>query len=399
MMLYKPEAFEPLTDEPWDERRVRTAIRAIVADTDEAFDVERLWPAAEWESWNTPLPLTSLYVGASGVVWALDALRRRGVAETSLDLAAAALRTLEAWREQPDFMRDIELPAQKESAFLTGESGPLFVACRLAPSRELSDDLFARVRENVDNEAIEIMWGAPGTMLAARAMLDWTGDERWADAWRQSADAVWRSREPDGLWTKRLYGHTNRGLGPPHGVVGNVLALLGGGDLLDAHRRGALERKTAAVLARNAVVEDGLANWPMLDDAELVDPDDGEIRVQWCAGAPGIVISAASYLDEELLLAGAELAWRAGPPGMVKGAGICHGTAGNGYAFLKTFERTGDELWLERARRFALHSLGQVERRGEGRYSLWTGDVGTALFAADCLEERTDYPVLDSLDW
>jgi hypothetical protein len=233
-MLYKPEAFEQLTDEPWDETRVRTAIRAIVADTDQAFDAERLWPAGEWESWKTPLPLTSLYVGASGVVWALDALRRRGLAETSLDLAAAALRTLEAWREQPDFMRDIELPAQKESAFLTGESGPLFVACRLAPSRELSDDLFAHVRENVDNEAIEIMWGAPGTMLAARAMLDWNGDERWADAWRESADAVWRSREPDGLWTKRLDGHTNRGLGPPHGVVGNVLALLGGGDLLDA---------------------------------------------------------------------------------------------------------------------------------------------------------------------
>jgi Lanthionine synthetase C-like protein len=77
---------------------------------------------------------------------------------------------------------------------------------------------------------------------------------------------------------------------------------------------------------------------------------------------------------------------------------ICHGTAGNGYAFLKAFERTGDELWLDRARRFAVHALDQVERRGHGRYSLWTGDVGVALFAADCLEERTGYPVLDSLD-
>jgi Lanthionine synthetase C-like protein len=88
-----------------------------------------------------------------------------------------------------------------------------------------------------------------------------------------------------------------------------------------------------------------------------------------------------------------------GPPGMENDSGICHGTAGNGYAFLKAFERTGDELRLDRARRFAVHALGQVERRGRGRYSLWTGDVGVALFAADCLEERTDYPVLDSLDW
>jgi hypothetical protein len=84
---------------------------------------------------------------------------------------------------------------------------------------------------------------------------------------------------------------------------------------------------------------------------------------------------------------------------MEKGSGICHGTSGNGYAFLKTFERTGDELWLERARRFAVHALGQVERRGRGRYSLLTGDVGVALFAADCLDARTGYPAIDSFDW
>jgi hypothetical protein len=183
-------------------------------------------------------------------------------------------------------------------------------------------------------------------------------------------------------------------------VVGNVLALLQGGELLPPDRRETLERETPGALARNAVVEDGLANWPMHDGAALVHPEDeaGEIRLQWCTGAPGIISSAASYLDEELLLAGAELVWRAGPHGMEKGSGICHGTAGNGYALLKAFERTGDELWLDRARRFAVHALGQVESRGRGRYSLWTGDVGVALFAADCLEARARYPVLDSLD-
>jgi Lanthionine synthetase C-like protein len=99
------------------------------------------------------------------------------------------------------------------------------------------------------------------------------------------------------------------------------------------------------------------------------------------------------------MLAGAELVWRAGPPRLEKGPGICHGTAGNGYAFLKVLARTGDERWLERARRFAVHALEQVERshreRGLGRYSLWTGDVGAALFAADCLDARTAMPILD----
>jgi len=131
-------------------------------------------------------------------------------------------------------------------------------------------------------------------------------------------------------------------------------------------------------------------------------PRDGQIRLQWCHGAPGIVATAAPYLDEELLLAGAELTWRAGAHGKEKGAGICHGTAGNGYALLKTFERTGDERWLQRARRFAVHALGQVERtraeNGHGRYSLFTGDLGVALFASACVDGEPAFPVLDGWD-
>ena len=51
-----------------------------------------------------------------------------------------------------------------------------------------------RVRANVSNEAEEVMWGTPGTLLAAQAMLEWTGDERWRDAWDESADALWSRR-------------------------------------------------------------------------------------------------------------------------------------------------------------------------------------------------------------
>jgi hypothetical protein len=181
-----------------------------------------------------------------------------------------------------------------------------------------------------------------------------------------------------------------------------VAALLGGGDLLAADRREKLTRETAALLAREAVIEDGLANWPVNAGDRLVG-DDGEIRLQWCYGGAGVVATAAPYLEEELLLAGAELVWRAGPTGLEKGSSICHGTAGSGYAFLKVFERTGDVRWLERARRFAVHALAQVERGraergGRGRYSLWTGDVGVALYAARCLEGRSEYPILDGWD-
>jgi lantibiotic modifying enzyme len=394
-VLYRPEAFEQLTDAPWDEARVRAAIRAIVEDADEHVRGPKLlWPVDDWDGWHGTSPMKNLYVGTAGVVWALDELRRRGLAETKVDLGDIAARTLELFRARPDFMKGMKLPSTPEAALLTGESGILLSLWRVVPSAETADDLHARVRANVDNEADELMWGSPGTMVAAHQMYEWTGEERWREAWNDSADALLARRGTNGLWTQRLYGRETVGLGAPHGLVGNVLALR---PLLDDARRTALDRDTNEVLARTAVREDGIANWPYSDRPALPSHD-GQIRVQWCAGGPGIVISAAEYLDEELLLAGAELPWCTGPPNLEKGAGICHGTAGNGYAFLKTFARTGDERWLDRARRFAMHALEQVDRlkasRGRGRYSLWTGDVGTALYAADCLEGRSAYPVL-----
>src|SRR5919204_6660966 len=146
--LYEPEQFEPLIDEPWVPARVRDAITAIVADADAAFDREALWPAHEWDGWEEPQPLKSLYAGAAGVIWALDVLRRRGPAESSLDLAAAALRTLEFKRAAPDFTADEHY---HPASLLCGETGPLLVAFRLTPEPALADDLHALVRANVAN--------------------------------------------------------------------------------------------------------------------------------------------------------------------------------------------------------------------------------------------------------
>src|SRR5262249_52728362 len=249
-----------------------------------------------------------------------------------LDLADLARRNVALSRARPDYMKGMELPDPRESALMMGATGSLIVAWRLAGDDTFADELVDRVRANVDNAAEEVMWGSPGTLIAARAMLEWTRDGRWREAWDESAEALLARRGDDGLWLQRLYGQEAKSLTPPHGLVGIVQALL---PLLDAERSEQLKRDTKAVLARTAVVENGLANWPPRDRPELPGPD-GEIRVQWCAGAPGIVVGAAEYMDPELMLAGAELVWRTGPPTQEKGPGICHGTSGNGYAFLTT---------------------------------------------------------------
>jgi predicted esterase len=102
-------------------------------------------------------------------------------------------------------------------------------------------------------------------------------------------------------------------------------------------------------------------------------------------------------LDAELLAAGRAV-WSAGP--LAKGSNLCHGTGGNGYAFLKLYERTRDATWLDRARAFAMHGIGQTDaharRYGQMRYSLWTGDLGFAVYLWDCIRGAAAFPTLDT---
>jgi hypothetical protein len=397
-VLFEPDSHEPLTAVPWSEGRARGAIRAIVADAEDAFDPNTLWPAHPLDEDGEPLPpLAGLYLGASGVVWALDALARTGAVALRRDWVDVAARLPERYTATPD------LPEYSDGkpvpSLLIGESGILLVAHRLAPEARHVERMLACVRANAQNPTRELMWGSPGTMLAAQLMFERTADPRLADAWRESADWLWDEWR-DEVWVQDLYGRIRPFLGPAHGFAGNV-HVLARGDLLAADRRAELERRSLATLQAHVRRDGDLAQWPA-----TLEPPSVERRVptQWCHGSPGIVTSFAAIAPQnaeltELLVAGGELTWRAGP--LVKGPGLCHGTAGNGYAFLKLLDRTGDERWLERARAFAMHAVTQVEEaraaHGRGRHTLFTGDVGVALYLSGCIGAESAMPVLDVL--
>ena len=74
-------------------------------------------------------------------------------------------------------------------------------------------------------------------------------------------------------------------------------------------------------------------------------------------------------------------------------------TGGNGYAFLKLYRRTKNADWLHRARDFAMTAIVQCRdarvQYGKGRYSLWTGDVGLAIYLWDCLTAEPRFPTVD----
>ncbi len=390
-MLFTPQQHEPLVDDAWDEGRVREAVAAIVEDTLAAQQPDGFWPLHPNDADGGPEDAVrnGIYLGAAGLLWGLHQLGH--------DLTETAERLHERYLEEPDWPGVVP-------GFVLGEAGVLLAAHRLGPDPETARLLERVVLSNSGNETNELMWGAPGTMIAAQAMLAESGDRRWADAWLASASTLWARWEPSeagDLWTQHLYGDVVRYVGAGHGFASNVLALSMDGGLLAPERRAELERRAVATATALAVREGDLANWAPVAGKPLAGR--GIIRVQWCHGAPGMVTSLAGIAvdDEEfgaLLRAGGELTWRAGP--LEKGSGLCHGTAGNGCAFLALHRRTGDELWLDRARRFAMHALAQVEatraRFGHGRNSLWTGDLGVALYAMQCVDGRDGVP---SLHW
>jgi hypothetical protein len=383
-MLFAPETHEPLVSRPWSPEGAATAIREIAADCEAAFE-SLYWPEHPKDDEGNG-PFTTVYLGSAGVIYALDVLVRRGLVGGIRNYAPVLERAAETYRATPEFGEWAHPPS-----LWMGETGILLTLQRLAPSSETADRIAELVAANADDRRREFMWGSPGTMLAARGIGR-------LDLWHESAAFLRAAWEESGVWTQDLYGSTEQYIGPAHGFAGCVAAL--------AHEPdGDLHRRASETFKRLAVEEDGLANWPPGSDGSLI-PGSGGIRLQWCHGAPGMVACLAEIAPgddehERLLLAGGELTWRAGP--LTKGANLCHGTAGNGLAFLKLFRRTGDELWLERARAFAMHSIAQVERErralGRGRYSLWTGDPGTALYLALCLDGSASLPGFDELDF
>jgi len=403
MKLFDAPSHEPLTDTPWDEERARRAIREIVADAEVAFSLDSLWPnhpLDDFEEKSSP-PQRSLYFGAAGMLWALHELARTNAVELEADYSRVAAQLHDGYLIEPDDFGEEPAPS-----YLLGESGILLAAERWEPDAQRRDLILTKVRENEDSEVRELIWGSPGTMLVAQALLEANGEERWVEAWRASADRLWAEWHPHeesgiDLWTQHLYGKVRHMVGPMHGFAGNVFALWRGRELLSDDRRGELEERAVATFHGLALRDDGLAQWlPMIEPPEVERP----MRTQWCHGAPGMVATGAGLArgDDDftlLLVAGGELTWRAGP--LVKGPGLCHGTAGNGYAFLKLLDRTGDEVWLDRSRRFAMHAIEQVERlrteHGQGRYTLWTGDVGTALYLRSCLDADSAVPGYDLL--
>lgn len=402
-MLHDPTRHEPLRPLAWDPGQVRAAIEHIVRDTESRFTEDGYWPLHPLDREGKDASaqfLTPLYHGACGVFWALHYLQDVGAATLQRSYAGELGRLLvrnRAWLGEE---------AHKEQAsFMMGDTPIHMMALGMAQgeaTQATEAALDALIAGNTDHPARELMWGAPGTLLAALFLHQRTGKPRWAELFRLTAARLWSQlqwspRHLCAYWTQDLYGRQFTFLDAVHGFAATAVPLIQGRHLLDAEAWGLWEPCIVNTVQRTADRLGAQANWrPQLDNAG----DAQKKLVQFCHGAPGFAICLAGLPGpalDELLLAAGETTWAAGP--LAKGSNLCHGTGGNGYAFLKLFQRTQDARWLDRARAFAMHGIAQTQahaaQHGQLRYSLWTGDPGFAIYLWDCLRAEAQFPTLD----
>ena len=382
MHLFDATMHEPRTTIPWDAARVEEVADRIASDTAAACERDGSWPPDPLDG-VADEPDYSFWTGAAGIRWALARLGH-DVDEGGL---LAGYHSLSDAGEWPGLMH--------------GEVGVLLVSWKLEPTPEKEERLFHLIAANAHNPSHELFNGSPGTMLAALHLYEQTGDDRWRDLWLTCADALLEQFRTDPeygcrLWIQYRRGRLIRSIGAGHGFASNVHSLLRGAALLDEERLADIQRcrrgdghHPGAPRPRPRQLADGRRS---VLGRGLPDPCAVVSRRTWARHEPGN--PPRDDATDGLLEAAAELVWEAGP--LRKGAGLCHGTAGNGCAFLALHARTGDARWLDRARAFAMHALDQVER-AEPRHSLWTGDIGVALYLRACVDGWDGMPVLDVL--
>ncbi len=399
-MLFDPSRHQSLTNTPWDKNIVKSEISAIIADIEQALLPNASWPThpLDAESYPRQGPKWAAYAGAAGTIHALQILGQYGYQTNDLSDHIATVH--QSYLKSPD--------VSVEPGLQLGELGILLPALLAQPNNEnLSKRIIQCMQATLDLPLYEITSGQSGMMHVALAFYRKTGLSQWKSMYIKGAESLMANWHQDTetnewLWQSQVFGPKRHYYGACHGVVGNANILLQGIDLLSDVCAELIIKRTVSTLTISKEQQANRTNWPL-----CTKPNIEKLLVQWCHGAAGMVTAmsrtptidaAESKQLDQLLAETAELVWLAGP--LLKGANICHGTAGNGYAFLYMFQKTGYSVWLDRARGFAMHALEQCQNArayyGQSRYGLWTGDAGLAIYLYHCLNpEKAAIPGLD----
>lgn len=311
----------------------------------------------------------------------------------------------------------LETSAGEKTSFLLGDAGTFALAAVLM--KEVGNNQFA---ENV--KAYKSLYN----YYLNPKFLKCGGDEFFVGRAGYLAGALWISREIQTqiftneelfkicdmiIMSGREYSKRHRSpcplmyhyynteyLGAAHGLSFILQTLLSVPGYLDYNKSAAQDVKATVQYMSSLQTSEG--NWPCC--MEEIGMSEHKL-IHWCHGAPGtIYLMAKAYLvfkDPKFLNAcvkAGEVVWQKGL--LLKGPGICHGVAGNGYVFLLLYRLTGDDKHLYRAKRFAdflnTDEFLRDARLPDNPESLYEGTAGTACFLADILvPEKAEFPFQD----
>ena len=265
--------------------------------------------------------------------------------------------------------------------------------------------LFARRRGLDATRRDEILPVSLFASVAAQVVEEGLANDRAENENENENENASRAPRLAHAWRGKRY------LGAAHGACGIVTTLLQCseefGDAVfqsDATRQKAALDETLSRLLASSFAD---GNLPSSESSKA-----GNALVQWCHGAPGLVVLLAQRLraatDEtktgmsraflaHRIRVASECVWRRGLT--KKGPGLCHGASGNGYALLVAaravmpVDPVAGRLLEARAKRFALwvseNAIELASKHADNPGSLFEGLAGAVAFVADAARDPT----------
>jgi serine/threonine-protein kinase len=141
------------------------------------------------------------------------------------------------------------------------------------------------------------------------------------------------------------------------------------------------------------------ASWPRFRTQS-----DYSLQATWCNGDTGFVflwlLAAEAMSDARFLIMAEDAGWNVADRGPERAVDLCCGSAGRAYGLLALYRRTGDEVWLRRAKQFVDHAVRESDPHAEEAHRLYKGGLGVALLATE-LEDPSSarMPLFESEGW
>ena len=352
-------------------------------------------------------PTASAMNGGAGFSYAL--LRIAGLREDESLLALADLwavrARLAADSEQAFWSAELEIVPEVfgENSFFHNLAGVECVLALVAAARgdEPAAGLalagfVAAARRPLEH--VDVAFGKAGMLLGAAQLLEALPPALDSAVLRAVGEAL-----RDGLWAQLepqaplAEGPELSSLGAAHGWAGYLFSLLrwsaASGTVPPPGLRGRLEELGAAARP----IGRGL-RWPY--DAGMPMPHTG-LEASWCNGAAGYValwVAARRLLGEDRFGKWAQMAaWTTYESPVASGGDLCCGCGGRAYALLSLYRDSGEEAWLARARLLAERAAVEIRANALRRDSLYKGEVGIALLAAELERpEQACMPLFES---